>query len=88
MNDQTTSIYSAFNALGVATAYFMLSLSVWMAPVDLSTKGYWGMGIFLLTLSLVNLIKYRTDERNSSDRISRLEAARNDKILEDYVADQ
>ena len=24
------------------------SLSLWMAPVDISTKGYWGMGIVLL----------------------------------------
>ena len=45
-----SSIYIMFNALGVATAYGMLALSVWLAPIDLSTKGYWGMGIFLLTL--------------------------------------
>lgn len=88
MNDQSTSIYTLFNALGVIAAYLMLALSLWLAPIDLATKGYWGMGVLLLTLSLVNLVKYRMDERNSSDRISRLEAARNDKILEDYVADQ
>lgn len=80
-----TNLYSMFNGLGIATAYTMLGLSVWLAPVDLSTKGYWGMGVFLLTLSLVNFVKYRMDERSQGDRIARIEAARQEKILEDYV---
>lgn len=80
-----TNLYSMFNGLGIATAYTMLGLSVWLAPVDLSTKGYWGMGVFLLTLSLVNFVKYRMDERSQADRIARIEAARQEKILEDYV---
>lgn len=85
-NDVTSNtLYSMFNLLGVGTAYFMLSLSVWMAPVDLSTKGFWGMGVFMLTLSLVNLVKYRMDDRAQSDRISQIEAAKNERILEDYV---
>ncbi len=87
MNNETNSIYTMFNALGVATAYFMLSLSIWMAPVDLSTKGYWGMGVFLLTLSLVNLVKYRMDDRTRQERIARIEEARNEKLLEEYVSD-
>lgn len=37
-----TSTIMFFNGVGVAVAYFMLALSIWMAPVDLSTKGYWG----------------------------------------------
>lgn len=84
-NDNATII--AFNGLGVAIAYGMLALSLWLAPVDLSTKGYWGIGILLLTLSLVNFVKYRFDERLRADRIARLEEARNEKLLEDYVND-
>lgn len=84
----TTGIYTAFNALGVAIAYGMLALSLWLAPVDLSTKGYWGMGVLLLTLSLVNLVKYRFDQRANEDRITKLEEARNEKLLEEYVVEK
>lgn len=86
MNNSSSSIYIMFNALGVATAYGMLALSVWLAPVDLSTKGYWGMGIFLLTLSLVNFVKYRLEDRMQQERIFKLEAAKNEKIIQDYIA--
>lgn len=84
----STGIYIMFNGLGVAIAYGMLALSIWLAPVDLSTKGYWGMGVLLLTLSLVNLVKYRFDERANSDRIQKLEEAKNEKLLEDYVVEK
>ena len=83
--NNANGLYTAFNLLGVGTAYFMLSLSVWLAPVDLSTKGYWGMGVFLLTLSLVNFIKYRMDDRASQDRLAIIETAKNDKLIEEYA---
>lgn len=86
MNNSNSAIYITFNAIGVATAYGMLALSVWLAPVDLSTKGYWGMGIFLLTLSLVNFVKYRLEDRIQQEKLSRLEAAKNEKIVQDYIA--
>lgn len=89
MNDRASiRIYTMFNALGVATAYFMLALSVWLAPVDLSTKGFWGMGVFLLTLALVNLVKYRIDERHVGDRIAQIEAAKNERLLAEYVSEK
>ena len=84
--NNSTSIYILFNAVGVLTAYVMLSLSVWLAPVDLSTKGYWGMGVFLLTCALVNLVKYRLDDRMQQERLFKLEAAKNEKIIQDYIA--
>ena len=84
--NNSTSIYILFNGAAVLTAYVMLSLSVWLAPVDLSTKGYWGMGIFLLTLSLVNFVKYRLEDRMQQERIFKLEAAKNEKIIQDYIA--
>lgn len=88
MNSENNQIYVAFNAAGVAAALFLLSLSLWLAPVDLSTKGYWGMGIVLLMGSLVNLVKYRTDDRNARDVVRQLEQAKNEKILKDYVGNQ
>lgn len=78
-------VYITFNAAGVAVALGMLTLSIWLAPVDLSTKGFWGMGVLLLTASLVNLIKYRIDERLAGELTTKIERARNEKILSDYV---
>lgn len=86
-NEESNRIYTSFNFAGVLTAYGMLGISIWLSEVPLSTKGFWAMGVFLLTLSLVNFIKYRIDERASRDRITRIEAAKNEKILEDFVAE-
>ena len=77
-----------FNGIAVVIAYGMLALSLYMSPdVPLATKGYWGIGILLLTLALVNFVKYRFDDRLNSDRIQRLEDARNEKLLSQYVGD-
>ena len=74
------------NGLGVAIAYGLLALSLYMSTeVPLATKGYWGMGILLLTISLINLVKYRFDWRSNSDRIRKIEDAKNDKILEEAL---
>ena len=86
-NNSSNGIYIGFNAAGVATAYGMLALSVWLAPVDLSTKGYWGMGVFLLTIALVNLVKYRMEDRIQQETLFKLEAAKNEKIIKDYITE-
>ncbi|RVD54992.1 hypothetical protein EN828_28770 [Mesorhizobium sp. M2D.F.Ca.ET.185.01.1.1] len=83
MNGNQT--YILFNTVSVGAAYFMLGLSLWLAPVDLSTKGYWAMGILLLTGSLVNLVKYRTDERISAETTAKIQKARNEKLISEYV---
>ncbi|MEP3345746.1 MAG: hypothetical protein ABJN34_13060 [Litoreibacter sp.] len=74
------------NLAGVFVAYGMLALSLYMSPdVPLSTKGFWGIGVLMLSLSLVNFVKYRFDERISEDRIQQIERAQNEKLLEDFV---
>lgn len=76
------------NGVGVAVAYGMLGLSLWLSPdVPLSTKGFWGMSVMMLTLALINFVKYRFDEKMSEDRIQRIEDARNEKLLSEYVSD-
>jgi len=84
-SDNSNQIYILFNAAAVVAALFLLCISLWMAPVDISTKGYWGMGIVLLMASLVNLVKYRTDDRLSRDVVRQIEQAKTEKILKDYV---
>ena len=77
-----------FNGVGVAAAYGLLAVSLWLSTeVPLATKGFWGIGILLLTLSLVNFVKYRFDNQARIDRINRIEEARNEKLLEDCVGD-
>lgn len=76
------------NGLGVAIAYGLLGISLWLSTeVPLATKGFWGMGILLLTLSLINVVKYRFDAKSSEDRIYRIEEARNEKLLEEALSD-
>ena len=82
------SVIMNFNLLGVVVAYGMLAMSIWITDIPLSAKGYWGMGVLLLTLSLVNFVKYRFEERLRQDRLQRLEDAKNDRLLEDYVTDR
>ena len=78
-----------FNAAGVLVAYVMLAISLYLSTdVPLSTKGYWAIGVLMLTISLVNFVKYRFEDRQNSDRIRQLEDARNEKLLEDYVSDK
>jgi hypothetical protein len=84
-NVENNSVYIMFNGLCVLAAIFLLSLSVWLAPVDLSTKGYWGMGVIFLAGSLVNVVKYRMDDRINKETIARLEQAKNEKLLKEYV---
>lgn len=77
------------NALGVLIAYFMLGVSLWLSTdVPLATKGFWGIGVLLLTLSLVNFVKYRFDQHLREDRLQRLEDARNERLLTEYVGDK
>ena len=76
------------NMGGVALAYILLAVSLWLSTdVPLSTKGYWGMGIVLLTVSLINVVKYRFDTQSREDRIRRIEEARDEKMLEEALMD-
>ena len=74
------------NLAGVAASYIMLAVSLYMSPdVPLATKGYWAIGILMLTLSLVNFVKYRFDYQVNQDRIRQIEDAKIEKILQDFV---
>ncbi len=85
---QDNLLIMMFNLLGVVVAYVMLGLSLYMSTdVPLSTKGYWGIGILMLTVSLVNFVKYRFDQRLTTDRITQIEAAKTEKLLSDFVGD-
>ena len=76
-NNSDNSLIMLINAVGVVVAYGMLGLSLWLSTeVPLATKGFWGMSVMMLTLALVNFVKYRFEERMSEDRINRIEEAK------------
>ncbi len=82
------SLIMFVNGVGVAVAYGMLGISLWLSTeVPLATKGFWGMAVLMLTLALVNFVKYRFDDKMAEDRIQRIEDAKNEKILSDYIGD-
>jgi hypothetical protein len=84
-----TSLIQTLNLGGVVAAYVLLAISLWLSTdVPLATKGYWGMGVLLLTLSLVNVVKYRFDAQASIDRIKQLEEAHNERLLAEFVTDK
>ena len=84
--DNTLIIF--LNGAGVAIAYILLGLSLWLSTdVPLATKGYWAIGILLLTLSLVNFVKYRFDNQMRQDRVKKIEDAKTEKLLSEYVGD-
>ena len=77
------------NGAGVVAAYTLLSISLWLSTdVPLATKGYWGMAVLLLTLSLINVVKYRFDAQASIDRVKQLEEAHNERLLAEFVTDK
>ncbi len=85
-NDNSTILM--LNMGGVALAYILLGISLWLSTdVPLSTKGYWGMGIVLLTISLINVVKYRFDNQSREDRIRRIEEVRDENMLEEALLD-
>jgi hypothetical protein len=85
-NRNENSLILFVNFAGVALAYGLLGVSLWLSvDVPLATKGFWGMGIVLLTISLINVVKYKFDMRIAEDRISRIEEARNEKMLEEAL---
>ena len=82
------SLIMFLNGAGVAIAYILLGLSLWLSTdVPLATKGYWAIGILLLTLSLVNFVKYRFDNQMRQDRVKKIEDAKTEKLLSEYVGD-
>lgn len=86
---QDNALIVSLNVAGVAAAYVLLAISLWLSTeVPLATKGYWGMGILLLTLSLINVVKYRFDMKASYDRIQQLEDAQNERLLAEFVTDK
>ncbi|MEZ5716690.1 MAG: hypothetical protein R3D85_17030 [Paracoccaceae bacterium] len=86
MKKNDNALIMIFNGAGVVAAYVLLGFSLYLSTdVPLSTKGFWGIGILMLTISLVNFVKYRFDAKADEDRIRMIEDAKNEQMLAKYV---
>ena len=86
MNKNDNTLIMVFNGAGVVIAYVLLGFSLYLSTdVPLSTKGFWGIGILMLTVSLVNFVKYRFDAKADADRVRMIEEAKNEQMLAKYV---
>jgi hypothetical protein len=74
-----------FNYVCVAVAFFMLGACILLMNVELAMKGYLAMGVVFLAGSLVTLVKTLHDQRVAGDVTSKLERAKQDKLLQEYV---
>ena len=88
LNHSENALIINFNLVGIFIALGMLALSIWLTPVALAIKGFWAIGVLMLSLALVNFVKYRIEDRIRQDRINRLEDAKNERLLEYYVNDK
>lgn len=74
-----------FNYTCVFVAFAMLGTSLFLMPVNIATKGYIAMGIVFLSGSLVTLVKTLHDLRVQNEVVSKIERAKQDKLLQDYA---
>lgn len=82
------SLIIGLNLLGVIAAYALMAISLYiMTEINLSTKGFWGVSILLLTVCLINFVKYWFEARQTEDRIRLLEEAKNERLLAEFVTD-
>ena len=88
MQQDENSIYILMNGAGVLTALGLLGISIWIVDVDLATKGYWVMGLAMLMVCLINMVKYRFDQRKNEETIAKIENAKTEKLLKDYVSNE
>ena len=80
-----SNLWVNFNYICVFVAYIMLGAALFFMPLDLATKGYIGMGVVFLSGSLVTLVKTLHDLRVEREATTKLERAKQDKLLQDYV---
>ncbi|MBO6798227.1 YiaA/YiaB family inner membrane protein [Maricaulis sp.] len=83
---EQSKLWIGFNYACVAIALGMLSLSLLLMPVDLSTKGYLGMGILFLCGSLITLVKTLQEVRINEQFSSKVERAKQEKLLSEYAS--
>ena len=84
--DNTNQFYIIFNGFCIAVALGLLALSLYIADIDLSTKGYWGMGVLFLSGSIVNLVKLKFDERAENELANQVKRAKNEKLVTEFAA--
>ena len=84
MNDsfqKHSSAWVSFSYLSFGVAAVMLTLGLYLMPLDLWGKGYLAMGILMLVQTTVNVTKTIRDNAESEKLIRKVEDAKTEKLL-------
>ncbi len=65
------TLIMGINIMGGLLAYGLLAISLWLSTdVPLATKGYWGMAVLLLTISIINVVKFRLEAKQGDTGVA------------------
>lgn len=76
-----SSSWVSFSYLSVGVAAVMLTIGIYMMPLDLWGKGYLAMGILMLVQTVVNVTKTLRDNQEAEKLIRKVEDAKTEKLL-------
>jgi hypothetical protein len=79
-----SSSWISFTKLSFLVSLSAMIFGIFMLPLDIWTKGYFGMGLFFLVSSTISVSKTLRDKHEFDRIINRVEEAKTEKILHEY----
>lgn len=76
-----SSTWISFSYASFGFAVLMLTVGLYMMPLDLWGKGYLAMGIIMLVQTTVNITKTLRDNQESEKLVRKIEDAKTEKLL-------
>lgn len=83
--EETSNYWNLFAKLNFFIAIISIALSVYLLEVDLIAKGYFILSSLYLFTTTVILSKTIRDQEESKKILNKIEQAKTNKILKDYV---
>lgn len=86
MNPQVTRhspAWIVFTYVSFIAAIGMIGSGIVLAPIDLSLKAYFAMGMLMLIQSCITMTKTMRDVEESAKLVNRLEEAKTERLLMD-----
>lgn len=86
--EKTSTYWSVFTKINFIIAIVAIGISVYNLDAPLVVKGYYILASLYLFTTTVILTKTIRDEDESRKMINRIEEAKTNKILKDYVSEE
>ncbi len=84
---QDTRAWVVFVHFAFALSLGMTGIGIYVLPVGLWIKGYLAMGLFFTVGSTITLSKTLRDQHEGRKLVSRLDAFKTEKLLNEFVKD-